>query len=99
LLATERQPESEIGVDASLVELVEDQHADAVECRIALEAPREHSFGDYLDPRRAADPSLAAHAVTDCLAHVLTAQLRQPPCGRARRHPPRLEHHDPLAGR
>ncbi len=93
----QREREAEVGVETSLVELVEHENADAVERRVALEPARQHAFGDDLDTRRASDAPLAAHAVADRLAHLLAAQVGQPPRRGARRHSPRLEHHDRLS--
>ena len=79
------------------MELVEHEDADAVERRIALKPSREDAFGDDLEARRAPDAPLAAHPIADRLAHVLAAQIGQPPRRGARRDSPRLEHHDRLA--
>ncbi len=79
------------------MELVEHEDADAVERRVALEPARHHAFGDDLDARRAANAPLAAHAVADRLPHLLAAQVGQTPRRGARRHSPRLEHHDRLS--
>ena len=93
-LRAKRQREAEVGVDAALVELVEDEKADAVERRVVLQAPREDAFGDDLDARRAADARVAAHAIADRLADALAVQLGEPEGGGARRESPRLEHDD-----
>ena len=63
--------EAEVGVEAALVKLVEDEKADAVERRIALQAAREHAFGDDLDARARADARVATHAIADRLANAL----------------------------
>ena len=93
----QREREAEVSVETSLVELVEHEDADAVERRVALKPARQHALGDDLDARGAANAPLSAHAVADRLAHFLAAQVGQPPRRGARRHSPRLEHHDRLS--
>src|SRR5690606_17832854 len=45
----QRQCESEIRLEASLVEFVEDHEPNAVERRIILQQARQHPFGDHFD--------------------------------------------------
>jgi len=93
-LEAEREPE--VRVQAALVELVEDDESRSLERGVALEHAREHAFGDDLDPRGRADARVHAHAVADRVPHALAEGVRHPPRRRARRQPPRLEHHDLL---
>ena len=48
-LRIEREREADVGVQAALVELVEQHGRDALERGVALQHPREHAFGDDLD--------------------------------------------------
>ena len=67
-LRVEREREPDVGVEIALVKLVEQHRADAVERRVALQHPREHAFGDDLDPRALAHARLEPHAVADRVA-------------------------------
>ena len=46
-----RQRDREVGVDAALVKLVEDDRAEVGEQRIGLQARGQHAFGDDEQPR------------------------------------------------
>jgi hypothetical protein len=78
------------------MELVEDQNAHALQCRVPLQPPREHPLGHNLDARRASYAPLASHPVAHRLAHALATQLGEPPCRGTSRNAARLEHHDRL---
>jgi hypothetical protein len=69
-LRLEREGEAEVGVDAALVELVEDDDAGVVERRVVLQHPREHALRDDLDARARSDARIEAHAVADGVADV-----------------------------
>src|SRR5204863_5852278 len=45
-LRGEREREPEVGVQAALVELIEEEQTDALQRRIVLERPGQRSFGD-----------------------------------------------------
>jgi hypothetical protein len=51
----ERERQAEIGNQATLMEFVEDDEPDSFQRGIALQTPRENSFGDDLDARARAD--------------------------------------------
>ena len=53
----EGQGEPEVGVEAALVELVEDHGGDARQLGVALEAPGQHALGDHLDAGARPTPS------------------------------------------
>ena len=96
-LRAQREREAQIGVEATLVEFVEDDEPDAIERGVALQATREDAFGDDLDARARPDARVAAHAIAHGLADVFAAKLRDAMRGGARGEAPRLEHHDRLA--
>ena len=98
-LRVEREREADVGVQAALVELVEQHRRDALERRIALQHAREHAFGDDLDARAFADARLEPHAVADGVADALAERRGHALGDGARREPARLEHHDALAAR
>ena len=60
-----REGEAEVGDEAPLVEFVEDDEADALEGRIALEASCQDSLGHNLDARLAPDTALRPGAKSD----------------------------------
>ena len=62
-LAGQRQPE--IRVQRPLVELVEQDRADALKPRIVQNHPGEHALRNHLDPRPGADPALQTGAIAD----------------------------------
>src|SRR5205814_7218640 len=64
-LRRERECEPEVGVQAALVELIEDEQTDALQRGIVLEQPRQHSFRDDLEARRPADACVEPHAISD----------------------------------
>jgi len=47
----EAQRNSQIGLQAAFVELVENDGGDALERRITLQQPRQHALGNHLDAR------------------------------------------------
>ena len=68
------QGEGQVGLQAALVQLVEDHAADAVERRIVLQHPQEEAVGHDLDARArahlAVEPHAIAHGFADRLASV-----------------------------
>ena len=90
----ERQGQPEVGLEAALVELVEDHQAHALEAGVALQPPGEDALGHHLDARGGPDPPVVAGAVADGLADLL-AQQRGHAAGRGPGgEPARLEHDD-----
>jgi hypothetical protein len=88
-----QQRQREIGVQAALVELVEDDARDAVEEGITLQAAGQQALGDHLDACLRPGAVLEPDTVADALA-----QAGPVLCGEAARdgpggHPPRLQHH------
>ena len=98
-LRIERERETDVGVQAALVEFVEQHRGDALERRIALQHAREHAFGDDLDARALAHSRLEPHAVADGVADALAERRGHALGDGARREPARLEHDEPLAAR
>lgn len=96
--AIESQRQGQVGIQAALVEFVEDHQADTVQRRVVLQATGKDTLGDHFDAGLRADPALQADPVADGLAD-LFAQLGGQPLGRGpRRQAPRFEHEDALAG-
>ena len=87
-----REREGKVARKMALVELVEDERADAAQLRVGEHAPRENAFGDVPEPGSRRPRLLEAHLPAD---HIGIAELlRDAPGSHARRDPPRLEHDD-----
>ncbi len=91
----QRQPE--VGLEAALVELVEDHQSHTLEAGITLQPPGEDPLGHHLDTRGGADPPVVAGAVADGFAYRFTQQRRHPPGRSPGGEPARLEHDDATA--
>src|SRR6185503_9224301 len=92
------ESEAEVGVETSLMKLVEYDKSNAVERRIALQTSRQDTLGDDLDARVRADACIAAHAIPDHLSDGLADLLREAMgCG-AGGQSPGLQHDDGLVG-
>jgi hypothetical protein len=98
-LRIERERETDVRVQAALVELVEDHGRDAAERRIALQHPREYAFRDDLEARRRAHACLQPHAVADGRARALAERRGHPRGDGSRGEAARLEQDDLLAAR
>ena len=89
-----RQRQPEIGVDAALVEFVEDDRAEAAQQRILLQAARSGCLrsrtGRACRPRTPLEPDVPA----DFAAERPALLLGDPPRHRPRRDAPRLQHDD-----
>ena len=97
-LHVQRQRQAQVGGQVALVELVEQQGADALQLRVVLDHPGQDAFGDHLDPGARRHPVLEADPVADRLADLLAELAGHEHRRAARRHPPRLQHHDPAPG-
>ena len=96
----EAEREGKVGVDAPLVEFVEDDHGHAVEARVGLDAAGEDALGHDLDPGPLRPLRIEAYGVADGLAGLLAERSRHPARGRDSGDPARFEHDDPaLFGR
>ncbi len=73
LLHVQQQRQSQIGLQATLVELIEDHQSNVGQLGIALDHAGQDPLGDHLQARRCADAGLTAHPV----AHRLTGLLAQ----------------------
>ena len=87
-----KQGEGQVGVQAPLVELVEDDGADAFEERVGEELAGEDALGRDAQPGPRADPPLEADLVADLLAQRPAVLLGDPPRRGAGRDAPGLEH-------
>ena len=76
----QRQRQAQIGFEAALVELVEDDQADAVERGIVLDQPRQDALGHHLDarfgPMRVSSRGAEAHGLADALSPSISAMRR-----------------------
>ncbi|AFC31785.1 hypothetical protein PM3016_5057 [Paenibacillus mucilaginosus 3016] len=91
-LQAERQ--AEIRLQVPLVELVEDQQADVLERRVALQHPRQDTFRNDLDARLGAHLRVEPHPVADRGADGFAERPGHEPGGRTGGEAPGLEHDD-----
>jgi hypothetical protein len=98
----EGERQSQVGVEAALVELVEQHRGNAAEFGIVEQHAGEHALRHYLDTGARRDPRVEPHPVADRRPHLLAEALCHParrgPC----RQPARFEHDDaavPTPGR
>ena len=82
--------EGEIRVQLPLMDLIEDDRADACQARIPQQPGQEHTRGDEFDAGARRGPRLPPDRETHHLAEAGPRQLRQPPGRGAGGHPPRL---------
>src|SRR5215472_10613799 len=94
-LHVENERQAEIGIEAPLMELVEDDDANAVERRVVLDEAQQDALGHHLDARRRPDASVETRAVADSGADGLAKHLRHAPRRGPGGKPPRLEHENP----
>ncbi len=97
-LSVAGQGQAQVGVEAALVELIEDHRRHAVQARIVENHPGEHALGHHLDPGSSRDLRLQSHAKTHRLADALAQALGHPRRRRPGRQPPGFEHDDLTAG-
>ena len=88
-----RQGDREIGVNAALVKLVEDDRAEIGKKGIALEPGGQHAFGGDEQPRFDAEPALESNLPPDLAAERPAALLRDAVRNRTCRHAPGLQQH------
>jgi hypothetical protein len=86
-----RERKAEIRVDAALVELVDDDRAEARQQRIALEPRGEDAFGRDEEPRLGRVAAIEPHVPADLASDRPALLVCDAPRNRARRHPPRLQ--------
>ena len=88
------QRQRQIGMQAALVKLIEDQQLDPGKLGIALQHAGQDPFGDYLQPGIRADPALTADPIANLLPHRLAQLFGQKAGDVARRQATRLQHDD-----
>jgi hypothetical protein len=93
------QGEAQVGVEAALVELVEDHAGDAGQRRVGQDLPREDALGDHLDAGGGGDLRLHPHPEADRLAHGLAEGGGHPLGGGAGGQAAGLEDDDPALPR
>ncbi len=94
LLALDGEGQRGVGVQAALVELIEDDQGDAGELGILLQHPGQHPLGNDLEPGLAAGAALAAYPQANALAHPLPELARQKTRDIARRQTSGFQHDD-----
>ena len=93
-LHVERQREAEIGIQRTLVELVEKHGGDAREFRIVEDHARQDALGRDEDPCARGHPGFHAHGIADRAPRLFAEKVcHAPRCG-PRRQPSRLQHDD-----
>ena len=83
--------EGEVGVQAALVEFVEDHRADPLQKRIAAQLAGQAAFGHHPQPGITGTDALEAHSITDFAAEGGAALVADPTGEGARCDPARLE--------
>src|SRR6185436_4662243 len=83
--------ESEIGVETSLVKLVEDDDANSLERWIPMNPSGENTFRHHLDSRSWSNARVASHAIADGVANALASQVGHALRRGASRQPSRFE--------
>ncbi|MNQ89265.1 hypothetical protein D3C85_1045670 [compost metagenome] len=91
-LALPRQGQAQIGVQAALVEFVEQDRADALQPRIVENHAGEDALGDDFDPRLGPNPALKPGAIADRASRLLAQGRRHPVRRSSRRQPARFQH-------
>lgn len=98
IAAIEAQGQGQVGVEAALVEFVEDQQADAFQRRIILQATGQDALGDHLDAGIRADLAVEADPVAHSFADLFPQFAGQPFGRRPRRQASWFEHENALSG-
>lgn len=62
------QGQPQIGLEAALMEFVEDHQGDPLQRGVPLQAPGQNPLGHHLDPGRGADPAVETHPIADAPA-------------------------------
>ena len=93
-----RQRDREIGVDAALVELVEDDGGEVGEQRIALQPRGQDAFGDDEQPRVGAEAAVETHLPADLAADRPAALLGDARGNRPRGDAARLQQDERTVG-
>ena len=90
----EGERETQVRMDTSLVEFVEDHEPGVLETRIAAQHARQHTLGDDLDAGLRARPGVVSDPVSNGDTNSLAQRLGHAGGRRPRRQPPWLQHHD-----
>ena len=94
LLALDGEGQGGVGMQAALVEFIEDHQGHAGQLGVLLQHPGQHPFGHYLEPGGRTGPALPSHPQADALPHLLPELARQEAGDIARREASGLEHDD-----
>ena len=94
--AVQAQGQCQVGVEAALVEFVEDQQTDTVQCRIVLQTTGEDAFGDHFDARVGPDLAVETDAIADGFTDFLPQFAGQAFRGGTGGQAPGFEHQDGL---
>ena len=98
LAAIEGKRQRQIGIQAALVEFVEDHQADTLQRRVVLQTAGKNALGDHLDARTRTDLAVQANAVAHRLADRFAQLAGQALGSGARGQTTRLQHDDALPG-
>ena len=82
--------DQEVGVEVTLVDLVEDDGVNPAKFGIGEQPAHQHPGGDELDSGRGTEGGLATHGVGSHLPRPGAGELAQTPCRGPSRHPSRL---------
>ena len=91
-LRLQGESQTEVGIQAALVKLIEQQGAYAVQRRVVEQHPCEHALGDDLDARGCTHARLTAHAKADGVTGQLAKHRGHAACSGARGETTGLEH-------
>jgi hypothetical protein len=93
LLHFAAEHQSEICMDAPLMELIENNQRDTFQAGIALNSACQNPLGDHLNPRGFGTAAIKANGIANRLPDLFAKTARHPPRGGHRSDPPRLKHY------
>ena len=93
-LAVEAERQSQIGMQAALVEFIKNDQPDPLQRRVALQAAGKQALGQHFDTGLARNPPVEADAIADCRADRLAQLFGHARRRRPRRQPPWLQQQD-----
>ena len=91
----EAEGQRQVRLEAALVKLVENNHGNAFQAGILLEAPGEDALGHHLEAGLFRSPAVEADGITQGPAEGFAKSLRHPPRRGNSREATRLQHDDP----
>ncbi|MNZ51000.1 hypothetical protein D3C78_688010 [compost metagenome] len=91
LLHVEQQRQCQIGLQAALMEFIEDHQPHTVKLGIVLQHPGQEPFGHHFQARRRTNARFSTHTITDRFAGLFTEQFGQTLRHVTRRQPARFQ--------